>query len=388
MGSQVTLDAPARSWRLLGFLLAGLALLWLAAAYVALSSEVPSHGEPISRADRAWAYDYEAYIAAAQRVSEAGSPYQALTLSGPYRPGPHGLYMYSPILAVGLTPLSATSVDEGATWWFVMHVLALAAACALMPVQPEIRLFGFAAVAFSFAVMRDMALGNVSALLLLPMVMTWRWLDRPLGQIAQAVAISVRPTLGILLIWQLLRRQWRAVAWTLAAGLALILLTLPFVGVGGYLDYITVLRNMTDVSGVTFNHDLGSVALGVGAGSQAATLALLAGYAGGIGAMLLSLRRDRETGFMVTLMASLLLAPLLWDHYLAMLLLPAAFLAGRGHPWALLLPLASWLPVAGSWTWLCPLIVIAVTLLLFLARDPEPVAPVAPEAPAVAAGTT
>ena len=42
---------------------------------------------------------------------------------------------------------------------------------------------------------------------------------------------------------------------------------------------------------------------------------------------------------MVTIGATLLLAPLLWDHYLASLLLPAAFLAQRGRTWGLALPL-------------------------------------------------
>ena len=60
--------------------------------------------------------------------------------------------------------------------------------------------------------------------------------------------------------------------------------------------------------------------------------------------MLFSLRYDRETSFMVTIGATLLLAPLLWDHYLATLLLPAAFLAQRGRTWGLALPLLAWLP--------------------------------------------
>ena len=59
--------------------------------------------------------------------------------------------------------------------------------------------------------------------------------------------------------------------------------------------------------------------------------------------MLVSLRYDRETSFMVTIGATLLLAPLLWDHYLATLLLPAAFLAQRGRWWGLALPLLAWL---------------------------------------------
>ena len=39
-------------------------------------------------------------------------------------------------------------------------------------------------------------------------------------------------------------------AWTIAAGLVLIVLTLPLVGLDGYFDYLTVLRNMSEVTGV------------------------------------------------------------------------------------------------------------------------------------------
>jgi hypothetical protein len=205
----------------------------------------------------------------------------------------------------------------------------------------------------------------VSTLLLVPLAAAWRWLDRPAGSIAQAVAISIRPTLGVLLVWQLLRRRWAAVAWTIAAGLALVVATLPFVGLPGYADYLTVLRNLTDVTGVEHNLDLGSTVVGLGLGETAGTLALLLGYGVAVAAVLMSLRRDGELGFVVCTTASLLLSPLLWDHYLAMLVLPAAFLAQRGRPLALLLPLLTWLPAEFQ-----PLVVLAATGLPFLARDP------------------
>ena len=82
--------------------------------------------------------------------------------------------------------------------------------------------------------------------------------------------------------------------------------------------------------------------------------ALVPGFVTAVAAILWSLRRDAEVGFMVTLTATLLLAPLLWDHYLSSLVLPAAFLAQRGRPWALALPLLSWLPAE-----LLPFVVLA-----------------------------
>ena len=92
-------------------------------------------------------------------------------------------------------------------------------------------------------------------------------------------------------------------------------------------------------------------------------------------AILLGLRRDREVGFMVTVCASLLLVPLLWDHYLATLVVPAALLAQRWHAAFILLPLLAWLPL------LAALLVLAAIVLLLLAPglpQPAPAVPVRP----------
>jgi hypothetical protein len=261
-------------------------------------------------------------------------------------------------------PFTLLSLEAGTLVWFLLHVVALALACWLMPVRAIVRVLAFAVGALSFAVLRDVILGNVSVLLLVPLAATWRWLDRPAGSASLALALALRPTLGVLLAWQLLRGRWLAVAWTIAAGLALIMLSLPFVGLDGYADYLTVLRNLGEMTGVERNVDAGTTALNLGWGEDAARVALFAGYAAAIGAILLGLRRDREVGLMVTLGASLLLAPLLWDHYLAALLLPAAFLAQRGRPLGILLPLLSWLPSESL-----PFVVLVAVFLPLWARE-------------------
>ncbi len=309
---------------------------------------------------------------AAERLAETGTLYPDEALAGAYRTGSIYNYYYAPPLGIAIGPLDQLGGGSAVAIWFLLHVAALAAACALMPVPVWVRLASFGVVALSFGATRDLVLGNVSVLLLLPLAVAWRSLDRPVGAVAQALAMSVRPMLGVLLIWQMLRRQWRAVAWTIGSGLAIIALSLPFVGIDGYRDYLTVLRNLSGLTGEAHNLDLSSTALAAGADQAVAQLALLVSYAIGIAAIGLSLRRDREIGFVVTAMASLLLVPLLWDHYLAMLALPAALLASRGRPWGLALPLLSWLPAVAI-----PFVVIAATLLPFTARDaaPEPPAP-------------
>jgi hypothetical protein len=193
--------------------------------------------------------------------------------------------------------------------------------------------------------------------------------------VAVAVAMSVRPTLGILLFWWALRRRWLPIAWTVLAGLALIALTLPAVGVEGYQDYLTVLRNVSQVTGVMNNLDLATTVLKFNVIPEVATAALVGGYALAVGASLWSLRYDRDLSFMVTISSTMLLAPLLWDHYLALLLLPGAFLAQRGRPLGLALPLLGWLPDP-----LLPFVVIAGTLAPFFAERLPPEAALAPAA--------
>ncbi|MFO7532979.1 MAG: glycosyltransferase family 87 protein [Candidatus Limnocylindrales bacterium] len=322
---------------------------------------------PILRQGPNWALDFLAYRDAALRLGSDGSLYAAATLVDSFHPGPTGLYVYPPPLGISVSPLSGWSFEAGATMWYLLHIVALVATCALMPVQLSIRLAAFGVAAMSFAVLRDLTMGNVSVLLLLPMAVGWRWLDRPLGSVALAIAASVRISYGLYLIWFALRRAWPQVVWMGAAGMALIVVSLPFVGIDGYRDYLTLLGNVGDTTGVLRNSDLASSALKLGVPGELAGWALVPGFAVATAAVLLGLRRDAEVGYMITLGASYLLTPLLWDHYLAMLVLPASFVAARGRPWALALPLLSWLPAV-----LLPFVLILAALLPLAARDRKP----------------
>lgn len=311
-----------------------------------------------------WGFDFEAYYLAALRLARGDGVYEARTLAGPFRPGPWGLYLYAPPLAVAVVPLTGLSLGSATVIWVALRIGLLGLACWLMPVSRPVRLATFAAASFSGAVLSDLHLGNVSVIVAFLSVLVWRWLDRPAGSAALALCLSVRPTMGLVCVSWLLRRRLWPLVWTAIAGVALVAVTLPAVGMEGYIDYLSVLRNVSDVTGVANNLDLGSTVLRLGGGPMAATAALFAGYAVAIGAMALSLRRDAELNYVVTLGASMLLAPLLWDHYLAGLIVPAAFLASRGRSWGLVLPVLTWAPQP-----LLSLLVVASTVLPLLAHD-------------------
>jgi hypothetical protein len=249
-----------------------------------------------------------------------------------------------------------------------------------MPIPRHLRVAVFGVAALSAPVMRDLELGNVSLLVTLLAVIIWRWLDRPLAGIALAVSLTVRPTMALIGAWWLIRGLWRPIAWTVGAGVVVVLASLVWLRSEVWPQYPTVLGNVRDVMGVPSNVDLGSAVLLVGGPAWLAQLALWAGYAIAALAVVFSLRRDRELSYVVTLMATLL-SPLLWDHYLTNLLVPAAFVAGRGRLWALGLPLLAWAPqlltlllpgLGGVADGVLPLVALAGLLLPLAAADRGP----------------
>jgi hypothetical protein len=316
-----------------------------------------------------WGYDFRAYYEAAVRLMATGSPYQAETLGGPFQPGPSGLYLYTPVPALLIVPLTWLDASAATVIWLFIRLGLVAGMCALMPVPRWVKLamLGVSIVSYQFLI--DLNLGNVSLIVTFFAVVAWRWLDKPLSGLAIAASLTIRPTMGVIWVWWLIRRQWQAALWTVIGFGAIFLASLPFLGLNPWFEFVTVLRNVSNVMGVPHNLDFGSMALSLGLTSTAGFALELAGYALAIGAMLLSLRRDREIGFAVTLMASLLLTPLLWDHYLTNLVVPGALLAARGRRWGVLLPMLGWLPLI-----VLPFVTAAGMLLPFVAPDRGPAA--------------
>jgi hypothetical protein len=335
----------------LSVLIAGLGLLWLLTAL------------PTLVATPNWAEDFEAYGAAVERLAESGTLYRLESLAGGFQPQGEGYYLYPPPFAIGFSPIAGLDAETGALAWYLLKVGALALAAALLPVRPTTRLLAFGVSAFGFAVVRDLTMGNVSLLLLLALSAGWRWLDRPAGSIALGLATAVKGPTGVFLLWFAARRAWRPLAWMVATGLVVIVLSLPFVGLAGYLDYASMLTNVSDTATASQNRHVAVLAAELGLPATWRWSFLLATWILALGAVLLSTRRDPSMSYIVTASATLILAPLIWDHYLVVLMLPAAFLFERGRRWGIVLPLCSWAPAP-----LLPLVAVAALLLPFLAR--------------------
>lgn len=292
----------------------------------------------------AWAYDYSAYHLAALRLAETGSPYDAMTLAGHFRAGPFGLYLYSPLPVVLVLPLAGLALSDAAVVFLALRLVILVATCALMPVSRSVRMGTLAVACISAPVLQDLNLGNASLIVTFLAVLGWRFLDRPVGAVSIGASLFIRPTMGVYLGWWLIRGRLRPLLWVALVAAGLFLITLPFVGINGWLDYATLLANLSGFDAVYRNFAIGPIVAKWGAPKLIADLAQYSGYALAGLAVLFSLRRDRELSYVVTLGATLILSPLLWDHYFTHLLVPAAFMASRGRWPLLLLPLLCWLP--------------------------------------------
>jgi hypothetical protein len=355
MAPSIPRRAPSIPQRWRGPLALGFAVLAMAALLILLSFWRSSSG---------WGFDFSAYFDAARRLVFTGSPYQASTLEGPFRPGPYGLYMYAPTFAVLLQPLTGLPFEIATLLWLVFRLGLLVATCALMPVSTPIRFATFGLVAITPPILEDMNLGNVSLIVTFLAVLAWRYTDKPAGGFALAAAVLLRPAMAAIGLSRLLARRYATVIWTVVGGLVLVAVSLPFVGLKGWLDYVTVVRHLSDVTGVKRNFDTASLALHLGAPSWVVTGLLLGGYVLAIAAILYSLRRDSDVQFVVALGASLLLSPLLWNHYFTHIIVTGAFLAHRGRRWAIFFPLVTWLPQE-----LLGFTAVAATLLPFAARE-------------------
>jgi Glycosyltransferase family 87 len=345
-------DAAGRSRfrTILPFVVAGLALSFLFLAWLVFQK---SDG---------FAYDFAAYDAAARRLLGGDPIYRPGTIEA-YRAGNYeGLYLYPPPVALAFVPFALVPADDAANLWFAFRLVLLAFGCAVLPVSRTARLASFAIAAVTFPVLFDLNIGNISVVIFALTAIAWALGDGPFAASAHAVLVLMRLPFAAFGVMWAFQRRWRMIAQTAVAGVAIVLVSAIFVGPGSYVEYLAILTGLPDVSTGEHNFSLKSVALEAGLNVPMANAVLLLGVV--LGVVLIwyaATRRDADTAFVVTAVATLLTAPFLHPHYLVLLLLPAALLFDRLSRAAIAIPLIGWLPGP-----LLPLAVVGVLLVLLL----------------------
>jgi hypothetical protein len=288
------------------------------------------------------AFDYQyAYWPAGHRVVLGLSPYhwtQEQVVS-------RVVFVYPALSAVMFAPLSLISRGGGS-------VLLMLVCVALAPLTLwclEVRDKGVYALALMWLpVYAAWQTANETMFMVAGLACVWRWRDRPIvaGALIAAM-ISLKPLLWPLALWLLATRRWRASFATLISGLLLNLCAWLIVGFGQVSRYLSAASadiHAAWTTGWGVPALLGHFGAGLGLG-----LAAMLGLSALLAVAVINaglIRHDQMTAFTLALALALVSSPLLWSHYLALLLVPLALRRPRLH-WSWGLPVLMWVSPLG-----------------------------------------
>ena len=342
------------SWRVLttGLLIAAVSML-------VVSTVVDSSSHRL-------ALDFRgAYLPAAHAVLDGQSPYTAPE-------DPVGGYVYPPQLALLLTPL--TFVPEGVAVFFAVLGVAglLVGSLAVLGVR-DLRCY--AAVFVWAPTWNELDMASVTAALVFALALAWRYREHAWAQaFALGLAIPAKLFLWPLLVWTLATRRYRATILAVAVGLVVTIAAWATIGFDGLLGYVALLRRLTEFEAV-HGYSLSGTASHLGLSNAASYVLAIVIGSGLLGGCLMFARRgDDQRSFALATAAALALTPVLWQHYLLLLLVPLAVARPRFSVlW--LLPVVLWFSPRATYDdveKVLPLLVTAVLLLILLRpRSPE-----------------
>jgi hypothetical protein len=246
-------------------------------------------------------------------------------------------YVYPPLLAIVAIPLAVIPVAPAVLIWTLLSAGAIAAALWLLGVR-DWRVYGLCVL---LAGTRDsIAAGSVGPLLVLGTAIAWRYRDRrpALAGAGVGLAIALKLFVWPLLLWLVVTRRVRTALLAFVIGGGAALASWAVIGFDGLTDYPDLLRRLSDLEAA---ESYSTYAVGRAAG-LASPLAV--GFSLVVGGILLAImvwtardlalpaaERDR-LALTAAIAASLALTPILWIHYLVLLIVPLALARPRLAP--------------------------------------------------------
>jgi alpha-1,2-mannosyltransferase len=290
-------------------------------------------------------YDLVTFLHASDDVLAGRNPFPAVeTLTGDQN------YVYPPLLALALAPLAVLPVSVATLLWVAVGVAAIAGALWLL----EVRDPWVYAIALLFPATRDaVGAGTVGPLLVLAAALAWRLRDaRPvLPALPVAVSVALKPFTWPLAVWLAATRRLRAAVLAVVLAIGVALASWLVVGFDGLGEYPELLRRLSELE-ADRSYSLVAVADAVWLGNTVGAAASI--VVGGV-LLVLAVLLGRGEGadadrraLTASIAAALALSPIVWIHYLVLLLVPLALARPRFSPlWlVVLVPLA---PRAVGW---------------------------------------
>jgi hypothetical protein len=253
-------------------------------------------------------------------------------------------YVYPPLLAILLSPLSLFSAQAAAMLWSVALVGCIVGALWLLGVR-DWRCY-LVAIMWPF---NRVALdwGRIDPLLVLLIAAAWRFRDHAWATATSTgAAVATKLFLWPAVLWLVVTGRRRAAALSLVISLGLILLPWAAIGFADLLQYPALLRKVSGQEYASF-----SMSALVRSLVHDPTVAKVTVVAIGVALLAFSVRcarhpdwtpreRDRRS-LTIILAASLVLSPVVWSDYFVLLLVPVALARPRLSPlWLVVLSAA------------------------------------------------
>ena len=298
-------------------------------------------GLVLASAGKTLGYDYTCYEGAARHLLDGKPIYDnAFSISVGTCPG---TYTYPPAFAVALVPWLVFGGAAAGLWCVAMAGCFLAGV-ALLPVRRDVRWVVVIVAALDWPLLYAVKLGQVEPLLFLGFAAAWRFMDRPaVVGAATAIGALIKVQPGLLGLWALATRRYRAAAVAVVAALAVAGAATVFTGLGAWGTYFDLVRGLGGTYSTAHNFAPGAVAHLAGASDAAAAAVQWGSAAVAVAALLAAYRwASPVASLQVTIVVSQLLSSPLRDHYAVLLLLPVAWLVSRGRLWAAFIPALGW----------------------------------------------
>jgi alpha-1,2-mannosyltransferase len=311
-------------------------------------------------------FDFRPLWEASRDVFRGASPY----------PPPHAWalhdeqqFVYPPVAAILAAPLAVFPFTVAAALLALVEVAATGLTLRVLGVR-DWRCYGI--VFLWYPVIENVLVGSITSLLALGLAVAWRYRDgRWVTPLMVAVLIATKVFLWPLLLWLAATRRGLAAVRALALALGGVALSWALIGFAGLGSYVQLLNELSRLeqwksySAVAFG-----LVLGLSTG-EARALAMVACALVATTILLLRLRKGSANGdrlaFVLAIGAAFLFSPIVWTHYLALLVVPIAITRrtltplwfvplamwatpgqSNGHAWQVVLGLSVWIVVLAA----------------------------------------
>ena len=296
-------------------------------------------GAVLASAGSTLGFDFLAYHSAASRVLEGKAAYDT-SFQGA---GGFGLFYYPPTFIPLVLPFGLLGAGT-ATWiWVGLLVASFAIGTVLMPVSSRTQWLIVLLAGISWPFLYAVKLGQVGPLLYLLFAAGWRGIPEPMVVgVSGALGAAIKMQPGLILLWALLTGRTRAVVYGLVVLGILAVMATILAGSQAWNDFFALIGRVSDPITTPHNFTPGAIAYQNGVSRDTAALFQYACMGLALVAFVTAaLWLPAVPSYLVAVVASQLLSPILWDHYALLLLLPVAWLMDRGWTWTVLIPLAT-----------------------------------------------